>query len=517
MLRNALVLAYACALACCAIAPDFPADAAFVSGQLSAVDARGEVASLQVLPRRPRLSIALRAQPSAPDQGPWLLDGAADAELLRDLQALPLTAAQLSRSVALRQRWDGQRLELEPVTALQPGGTYTFALPRKAAAGQPEPMMVELRVDDSPHAGAALRATFPPAEASAVPRELACAVLSFDGIVRGSARGVWLEDERGLAHPAVSKDVPCDEYDTAAFSCIELRPQAPLAAAGRYVLRTGRELTDDHGATLSELHAPFTTRAQDGQESAPWQGRPCAVDEQALPFGCALLSDTSMTLQLFHNPGLRVVAQLDDQRLALLPTAAAGTARFSELVPEHSYTLQLDTYDASMHNERRTWQLQTPAALPTLAITEVRADPNGPEPAQEYVELWNFGAAAVAMGGLLLSDSPAELGVALPDEPRLEPDAHALLVSDAFDAADARDEAPAAGALLVRMGKTVTRAGLANAGEPLYLRTADGQRISSAPGQPAARAGQCLVRTRVDADRLEDDDAWSLAACTPGR
>jgi hypothetical protein len=513
---SVLLAAYACLLARCAFAPDFPADSALVTPTLHAVDARGQDVPLDRLPRRPRLSVGLQVQPSALNNGPWLFTGVSDHALLDDLSKLPLSAAQLSRSVAVRHRWAGPQLEIEPMIELSPGASYTLALPRKAAMNLPQPFTAELRVDDSSLGGAAVRATFPPAQASAVPTDLALALISLDGVVQGSEHGAWLEDESSLAHPAQAEEVSCADYDSAAVSCIRLALQAPLAAASRYVLRTGRALTDAHGALVTELQAAFTTHAGTQAEVPTWQPGSCALDEQTLPFGCVLLADERVELQLFQNPALRVTAQLADQRIAVLSAGLSATLRFAELRPDQAYTLDLETFDASLHAERTTWPLRTAPVLPTLAISELNADPRGHEPEQEYLELWNFGGETQSLAGLRVSDDPQEPGTVLPEQVSLAPGARALVVSDGFDPNDTRDQSPAPGSLLVRVGKSVTRGGLANSGERLYLRTAAGYRVSSAPGLPAPRQGQCLVYTAEDPRTAEPND-WVLSDCSPGR
>lgn len=422
-----------------------------------------------------------------------------------------MSAAHLSRTVAIRHRWDSSRLEIEPIDVLLPGGDYTLALPRKAAASPLQPLAAELRIDDSPLSGAAVRATFPPAEAAAVPTDLAFALISFDGVVQGSERGVWIEDERGFAHPAEIEQTACERYDTAAVSCMRVLPQRPLEPQTRYALRSGSALTDGHGAAVSELRAVFSTQSAQPQEPPAWQPAACAMDEQALPIGCALISDERVELQLFQNPAVRVLAELNKQRVALLPASMTTPLRFDGLAADRTYTLIVESIDASLHAEQISWPLRTAPALPTLAISEVNADPNGSEPAQEYVELWNFGNETQSLAGLHLSDDAKQLGSPLPEQVSIAPGAHALLVSDDFDPLDTRDQVPAPGSAIIRVGKSLTRGGLRNSGERLYLRTAKGHRVSAAAAQPAPRQGQCL--TRATEDPLAD---WKLSECSPG-
>ncbi|MBW2464185.1 MAG: hypothetical protein JRH11_21230, partial [Deltaproteobacteria bacterium] len=75
-----------------------------------------------------------------------------------------------------------------------------------------------------------------------------------------------------------------------------------------------------------------------------------------------------------------------------------------------------------------------------------------------------------------------------------------------------------AGVPLARLGTSLASGGLSNAGEPLFLRDAEGHRVSAAP-KTTTGAGQCLVR-RSGASRdgrRGDVDAFVVGPCTPGR
>lgn len=493
--------------------------------ELLAYDARGQPAALDAVPRRPRLRVTLQTQPSADTDAPWLFAGECDPALLRDLDQLPLNAAHQARKVEVRHRWDGYTVETEPRAELRKGQVYTLALPRTAAKALRQPFTAELRVDDSPRSGAAVRGTFPPAQSAAVPVGLAYTLITFDGETYGAQQGAWLEDPDGFAHPTLVEQVDCESYDSAAVSCIQLRLTAPLRAASRYGLRTGRALTDAHGAPLQELHASFRTSPDDTAVTSSWQRAACGIDEVSLPVGCALVRDDRVSLRLFPNAALRVTGSLAGQSFAVLPSNADRIVQFAELAPATTYQLSLQTYDGhDARNARnatndprpQTYTLTTTQRLPTLAITEVYADPNGREPDQEYVELWNYGDAPVIRDNLLLSDSLREPGSPLP-EISLQPKARALLVADEYDPTAALDVAPAAGTLLLRAGKSLTRGGLANAGESLYLRTSDAQRLSSSPDRPTPRPGHCLVRTGDD-PRSDGPENFALLAegCSPG-
>jgi hypothetical protein len=73
--------------------------------------------------------------------------------------------------------------------------------------------------------------------------------------------------------------------------------------------------------------------------------------------------------------------------------------------------------------------------------------------------------------------------------------------------------------LLVRHDGPLTGSGLLNRGEALFLRDAQGRRISAAPARPKTSAGGCLVRV---SEALRDGAVGTFVAntddgCTPGR
>jgi hypothetical protein len=174
--------------------------------------------------------------------------------------------------------------------------------------------------------------------------------------------------------------------------------------------------------------------------------------------------------------------------------------------------------DASGSPQEERFSVRTASDLAALSISEVRANPLGSEPAQEYVELWNFGARPLPVQGFSISDAPDEPGTRIVPDAILPPGARALLVSDAFDSTSDTDVRPAPGAILLRVGPTVTRAGLANSGEALFLRDREGRRLSAAPATPPPRPGVCSVRECED-PRSGAPGSFGYdpaASCTPG-
>jgi len=156
---------------------------------------------------------------------------------------------------------------------------------------------------------------------------------------------------------------------------------------------------------------------------------------------------------------------------------------------------------------------ETPPALPPLAITEVLANPAGPEPGQEYVELRNLGAEPVLLAGLRIEDSKA--GDDLPAE-TLPGGGYALIVPSTYAVAQTGDPAPRAGTLLVRVDARIGSDGLSNSGEA--VRLVQGQTLVSSYGgwvavSASGWSGQAVHR--LDQAACDDAQAWNRTPMPP--
>jgi hypothetical protein len=206
-------------------------------------------------------------------------------------------------------------------------------------------------------------------------------------------------------------------------------------------------------------------------------------------------------------------------------SAPAGTGQTSfdvalpvaSLPPASPATLVVRAVDrAGNAAESAPLAWQTPAALPPLAITEVLANPAGPEPAQEWVELRNLGSEPVSVDGLALADSR---GADPLPAATLAPGAYALVVTSAYDPESGVDPRPRAGTQLLRVDARLGADGLSNGGEVTRLLRGDdvvssyGGYVDVSSAAWAGRSVHRLVETACDRQ-----DAWSHTplAPTPG-
>jgi hypothetical protein len=147
------------------------------------------------------------------------------------------------------------------------------------------------------------------------------------------------------------------------------------------------------------------------------------------------------------------------------------------------------------------------AAGVTVVLTEVLADPLGPEPAQEFVEIVNFGEADVDLSGWMIDDNGDANGDTLPPGTALGPGEVAMLVSPEYDVLGVEDPSPAATVRTITLDSSIGSNGLKNAeAESLELYDASGQVVSrydGALGPP--REGISVVRR---APELPEGAPW---------
>jgi hypothetical protein len=157
---------------------------------------------------------------------------------------------------------------------------------------------------------------------------------------------------------------------------------------------------------------------------------------------------------------------------------------------------------------------------PAVAVTEVLADPLGTEPAQELVEIANYGAAEIDVSGWMIDDNGDANGDLLPAGSVLPPGGVAILVADDYDPASTEDPAPAAGALVVLLDGSLGTSGLKNdAAETVELYDAAGDLVSAYDGRlgdPVEGRSAARVRAELPDGCPLAYGAAPLATPTPG-
>ncbi len=157
---------------------------------------------------------------------------------------------------------------------------------------------------------------------------------------------------------------------------------------------------------------------------------------------------------------------------------------------------------------------------PPVAITEVLADPFGPEPGQEFVELVNVGLTDVDLSGWMIDDGGDANGGVFPAGTTLGAGQVAVIVSAAYDSDDDSDPTPDSAALVIVLEKSVGSNGLKNSeAESIELYDAQGVLVSQYQGQAGTPVEGCSAM-RIFAE-LPDGDPLAfgldiLGSSTPG-
>lgn len=475
--------------------------------ELQVLDQRGRTWPLDAAPTRPTLRVLTTELLDAPSPFVFLFD-AVDVEALReDLGRSPVRQEHLRRVIETEVTADASGITMTPTATLEPGA-YRVALAAWAAAGEQvlgEAFVAPFTV--AADGGATLTHTWPPDGSTGVAYAIDRAILRFDGEVEG-LNAIQLVGSHGAITSSATRSA-CEDVGWPRGSCVTLSWDGVLRPAAAYRVEIGEALVDRGGAPVGPLQVGFVT-GRDAMRAPNLLPLVCGLDETPADLGCALADDARVTLRL--RADTPVIASLTSPR-----------AVDRQLAPRGEITLSLALgIDAAVDAELRleglagetlsaTIPLRTHPTLAAITIAEVRADPRGPEPRQEYVELLNYGASAVELTGLALSDRADRLGDELPLSPMLPAGARALLVADAFDPNDPADPPVPPGVMLVRIGTSLASGGLSNAGEPLFLRDTEGRRLSAIPSMASPGPGICWVRTTTTrAGELR------AAECTPG-
>lgn len=460
-----------------------------------AFDTNGEWWPSDATPWVPEFRIMVQGAPEDWRGEVWIFSDVRMSVIAEDLARPPVRAANLARSVALRVSWRSQEVRVTPDAPLEPG-RYVLAV--HAESPFIGPWTEEFVVAEN--GGARLENTWPPSEATAVPAGVTQLYVRFGG----EARGPLQLHGPGGGVGFTASDISCGDFGWPPGDCRRLDLDGPLRRGSRYTFDS-RAMTDRTGRSLTRRMSFHTVT----QASAALVPIACDDDEVSLPWGCALLDDESLTLRARFDAPIR--ARLESPWTTVRTVSVHGELAI-ELRPipaDTEFDLQLHLVDLAGDEQSLEATVSTLPHLPRVFVSEVRCDPFGREPQQEYVELFNATDEAVDLNGWRISDAVSREGDVLsgtiPSQGRL------LVVASSFDPEGAEDVPVPAGTPLVRIGTSIASGGLSNSGEPLFLRDAEGRRIASFPARPSPGEGDCW-RARTNG-RSPDVEA---GPCRPG-
>ena len=472
---------------------------------------------VEAIPRRPTIRVEW-SQPLADPSVVWLLEGSIGDGLAGDLASPPMRADTMDRIIAAQLVTDGGFNLVRPISALEPGADLIVA-----AAGWAEdtagrrlgvPFLWPLSVSRASSAGAAVVAAWPADGSAAVAPNLEHFALQLDGELGTLGNATLRMSGRDLA--LIFERQECATLGHRGGWCVSAPGQA-LPQATELQLEIDASWTDRTGASIGPWTLSFRTATEVDDMPPSFLPVPCALDEEALDVGCLLVSDDAATVRIQASEPVRAFWASDASVDNTVAPRGDASLTLVGLASDVQLDSMLTLIDAAGRSLSATVLLRTSGPLANVEITEVRADPIGQEPRQEYVEVVNGGELAVDLAGFSITDDPFVVGDVVERTAMLPPLARALLVADAFDPDDVLDDPVPAGVNLLRIGTSIGAGGLSNSGEPLFLRDAEGRRLSEFSAEPRPRRGVCVVRvapTHPDGPASFQYDAQG--GCTPG-
>ncbi|HNS95889.1 MAG TPA: lamin tail domain-containing protein [Polyangiaceae bacterium] len=239
-----------------------------------------------------------------------------------------------------------------------------------------------------------------------------------------------------------------------------------------------------------------------------WQAS-CPSGQTPLGPVCAVISDNKAILGA-KEPWLVGLTLPDFVQADAVGAARPWTVKPLPPSSEIRGQARIMSVSGQVRNYEVHWKTAEPCAR--VVINEVMANPVGPEPQQEWVELFNDGSQAINLQGWRLEDAGG--GVELPAV-TLQPGQFGLIVGQGYDPASWVDAAPAEHTVFLPV-TSVGIAGLSNAGEPLRLVDHEGQAVSFVPPIASKRPGGSIIRLRPEAPDIPASFAVDLQGGTPG-
>jgi hypothetical protein len=348
----------------------------------------------------------------------------------------------------------------------------------------------------------------PAAGASAVPLNLAGVTVRFPAAITWGTGGLVVCDGQPAPVPASPPaDVACLPGDEGSCYRVQLTGSLPASAACTVSIAAG--VADATGAPVAP-GAIGVFQDADAPDVTP----PVLANVTVAAAGPCL--EVSFTTD---EPASGTIV-IQAGGVEVDTPAGAGASSFDVgiplggLPPMTLATVTVNATDLAGNTAASPpFAFMTPVALPPIAITEVLANPKGPEPQQEYVELRNLGDADVPLAGLRVEDSKG--GDDLPAE-TLAAGGYALVVTSTYDPEEGSDPGPRAGTLLVRVDSRLGSDGLSNSGEAVRLVQGDavvssyGGWVSVSAGSWNGNAVHRLVQTACDSS-----DAWNHTPLPP--
>jgi len=408
----------------------------------------------------------------------YLVEGDIGPSHLSQLANADPSMALTDRLVPAVHWLDGEHAVLAPQRELELGARYTVA------SGAPKGMAV-IDIDQQPWPS--LQLVWPP-----------------EGQSAGGLHATWCGSEPlgDVAPPLAAGALP----DGRGKHCARIDHGLEHADQS---LATPAFIANSSGATIALLEPAVLYGGAELEAITPL---PCPADQVSIGPGCAAVQDDRLTLDMPQTPLLWVLS--DSQQLDVVTPSVEHAITIGPLPPASHLWLQIGVVDRAAQVVLGATAVTTTTPTHHVVINEVLANSIGPEPEQEWVELYNDGLVEAPLEGWVLEDIGG--GTTLP-KATLAPGGFALVVNHSFDEQGEYDPTPAPGTLVIRVDK-LGKNGLSNQGEPLKLKGPGGTVVSRFPQLPKPKSGRSVMRMHPTAP---DDDAGSFilseeGAATPG-
>ncbi len=466
----------------------------------------------------------------------WLDPLASDASDASD----DLAEGVFTGGVPLRAWWPETgrtQLSIQPHLPLQPNARYhliasTFIRDDNGSAlvvGESGVWSCGFQTADRTSSGPQAQLVWPMDGSSAVPTDLASVWVVFERAVEWDTQSTLeLQADDGskviLQNPRSCADG--FEFDA---TCVALTPEQPLQPGTHYRPGAGTFLDEmGRGAIAPAADVSgFRTGAGPLVEGSSLAGLslsqqgPCLMLQRSTPEAIAV----SIQSDVDAWPAIHHLGSGFEMAIRTGPEVMAGGRQLVSVS-----AIDLAGREVGTFREL----ISVPVLFPELVITEVLANPRGPEPGAEYVEVLDIRTSGepLTISGLWLADLSwqdvqAELAQGeTPGDPVpefvSEPGQYTLIVGSGFVDRGNADPPPMPQTAIVTLASSLGDGGLTNAGEPvtLYVAAPHPVLISRYGDHLQASGSGFNGRAFVRRDPLACDvaSAWQISAdgSTPG-
>ncbi len=228
----------------------------------------------------------------------------------------------------------------------------------------------------------------------------------------------------------------------------------------------------------------------------------CAEAERNRDGLCVAESVASASVRLTTNEPALLWATGPEHLILEVLSSPWSTEHFfgvAGLEPSTETSIDLVIEDINGNNIPMTLPL-TGVLAEGVVLTEILADPLGPEPAQEFIEIANIGIETADISGWMIDDNGDTNGDLIPEGTYLQSGQVAILVSPEFDMNAAADPSPHPEALVIILDSALGSNGLKNsAAESIELYNREGRLQSSYSGEIGTpKEGVSVIRRAAE-------------------